>query len=224
MRIWGIVLLVLMFTTAAHAQYRESAVDFFMHDRIYDMYLRDYYRFKEPKPLRIEYWYMNWLDSSEDASEYADHLQFEGTIPIYRSDDFLIDIPFQYTRMPIWAENEEDVFGNSINTVQAHLITRWVITERFKSLIGWKYCMRGDGEMYDSPSGRMITILDGLFSYDLHTQLNFATGARIDRYYYDTREEPDLGFELSDRLYLQPEIMLKKSIRLRYNLNRYGDV
>ena len=220
MRIWNAVALIgaiALFTAAAHAQYTSPAVDFFMHDRFYDTFLRDHYRFEEPMPLRIEYWYVNWLDSGGGANEYKDHLHLEGLFPVYRGRKLIIDLPFQYFRLPIWAEIEEQAgteipsYGGYINVLHPNLMTRWTITDRLKSIIGWEYNLKGDGGEegnFGKPSGRIVCLLKGFLSYDLHEQLNFAAGARFDRYYYDTREDPDISFKLADRLYCQPAIML----------------
>jgi len=211
MRVWKAIALMFMITAAAHAQSTSPAVDFFMHDRLHETFLRDHYRFKEPKPLRIEYWYVNWLDSSEGADEYRDHLHLEGLFPLYTGQKLIVDIPFHYSYIPIWAETGEDDFGSSINVLEPHLISRWRITNRLKSIIGWEYNLRGDGGdegNFGKSSGRQICLLKAFFSYDLHTQLNFAAGARFDRYYYDIGEEPDVSFKLADRLYCQPAIMM----------------
>jgi len=211
MRICSIIALMFMITTAAHAQYVSPAVDFFMHDRFYETFLRDYYRFEEPKPLRAEYWYVNWLDSGEGADEYRDYLHLEGLFPVYMSQKLIVDIPFQYSHVPIWAETVRKAnFGTSVNVLQPNLMTRWRITDRLKSIIGWEYNLKGDGEKFKlrEPDGRMVCLLKGFFSYDLHTQLNIVAGARFDRYYYDTSEKPDVSFELADRLYCQPAVML----------------
>jgi hypothetical protein len=198
-------------TAAAHAQSTSPAVDFFMHDRFHETFLRDHYRFEEPKPLRIEYWYVTWLDSSEGADQYRDYLHFEGLFPVYTGQKLIVDIPFHYSHVPIWAETEENDFGNSINVLEPYLITRWRITNRLKSIIGWEYNLKGDGGdegNFGKSSGRQICLLKAFFSYDLHAQLNFVAGVRFDRYYYDIHEEPDVSFELADRLYSQPAVML----------------
>jgi hypothetical protein len=209
MRILKAIAFMLIFTAAAHAQGRFSAIDFFMHDRFYDTFLRDHYRFQEPLSLRIEYWYESWLDSSEGADEYRDHLHLGGLIPIYRGLDekLSVDIPFQYRRMPIWAETEGTVFGKNINVLKPYLMSRWVITDRLKSIVGWEYNLKGDDDYFGESNGREICLLKAIFSYDLHNQLNLVAGLRFGKYYYDTDEEPD-AFELADRLYYHPAVML----------------
>ena len=208
MRVLKIVVLTFIFTAAAHAQHTSHSIDFYMHDRYYDTFLRDHYRFEEPKPLHIEYWYVNWLDSAQDVDEYKDHLHLEGLVPIYLGKKLIVDIPFQYSRVPIWAETEETTFGSGINVLQPNLIARWTLTNRLKSIIGWEYNLKGDGEFFGKSNGRVICPLKAVFSYDLNTQLNFAAGARFDRYYYDIHEPPDVSFKLADRLYCQPIVML----------------
>jgi hypothetical protein len=211
MRVLKIIALMFMIAATAHAQSTSPAVDFFMHDRSYDTFLRDHYRFEEPKPLRIEYWYTNWLDSGEGADEYKDYLRIEGLFPVYTGRKLIVDVPFQYSRVPIWAETEETTFGSGISVLEPHLMTRWRITDRLKSIIGWEYNLKGDGGdegNFGKSNGRQICLSKAFFSYDLHTQLSFVAGARFDRYYYDTHEEPDVSLELANRLYCQPAIMM----------------
>ena len=207
MRIWKTAVIMFLFTAAAYAQPISPAADFFMYDRFYETFLRDHFRFGEAKPLRIEYLYANWLDSSEGADEYRDHLHLESSVPIYSGRKLIVDIPFQYHRFPVWAETEEATFGDGISVIEPGLITRWTIADRFRSIIGWEYNLKGDGENFGRSTGRQICLLKAFFSYDLHTQLNFVAGVRFDRYYYDTDEESDV-FELADRLYYHPAIML----------------
>jgi hypothetical protein len=202
-----------MITVAAQAQDVMPAIDFFMYDRLYEVFLRDYFRFEEPKPLRIEYWYVNWQDTESNLDEYRDLLHIEGAIPIHFGDKLMVDIPFQYSHAPLFAEDGNNVYGNNISFVNPYLITRWWITDRFKSIIGWQFSLKGDSDTFGEVSGRRICLLKGLFSYDLNTQLNFVAGARLDRYYYDTDKEHDVDdepdtFRLARRLYYRPAAML----------------
>ena len=198
---------------AANAQDVMPAVDFFMYDRFHEVFLRDYFRFQEPKPLRMEYWYENWLDSTGDTDEYRDHLHIEGSLPIYAREKFRVDIPFQYSRVPVWAEGDGYTFGGSINLFKPYLITRWWITDSLKSIVGWEYNLKGDGKKFGGASGRQICLFNGLLSYDLIKQLNLVAGVRLDRYYYETGKEhgideyPD-AFKLARRLYYRPAAML----------------
>ena len=207
MRIWVIIALMLMFTAVAHAQYKLPAIDFFLHDRAYETFLRDYFRFDEPKPLRVEYWHVTWVDSDELSSQFTDYLHLETLIPIYLGERLTVDIPFQYSYVPIWAEGQGSTFGDNINLLDPYLMTRWTISDRFKAIVGWEYTMKGVSEGFGKTIGKKICLLKGYASYDLNSQLNVAAGARFDRYLYDTDEEPD-AFELADRLYYQPAIML----------------
>ena len=207
MRVWWVVALIFVFTTAAHAQHVSTSANFFVHDRFYETFLRDHMRFKELKPLRIEYWNINWMDSSEGADEYKDYLYFEGLLPIYTGKKVIVDIPFQYRHLPMWVEDEETSYGGSLNVIKPELITRWTLTDRIKAIVGWEYNMKGDSDTVGGAVGRKICFLKTFFSYDIHPQLNFIAGARLDRYYYDTDEEPD-DFELSNRLYYNPAVML----------------
>lgn len=201
------------FVTAANAQDIMPAVDFFMYDRFYEVFLRDYFRFQEPKPLRIEYWYENWLDSTRDTDEYRDHLHIEGSLPIYTREKFRVNIPFQYSRVPVWAEGGGYTFGSNISVIKPYLITRWWITDRLKSIVGWEYNLKGDGEKFGAASGRQICLFNGLLSYDLIKQLNLVAGVRLDRYYYEIGKEHDIdeypdAFKLARRLYYRPAAML----------------
>jgi hypothetical protein len=81
-----LVAFLLMLATTTYAQYVSPAIDFFMQGRQYDTFLRDYFQFNEPKPFRIDYNYVKWLDSSSDAGDYADNLHLETALPIYASD------------------------------------------------------------------------------------------------------------------------------------------
>ncbi len=211
MRIWRTTaitfIFALMSVTALCTQEASPAIDFFMHGRFHDTFLRDHYRFEEPKPLRIEYWYTRWLDTSGGDEEYRDYLHLEALLPIYSGRKLIVDIPFQYIRMPIWAESEQYAFARNISFVRPHLTTRWTITDRLKSIVGWEYNLKGDSKNIGRPAGRKICLLKGFFSYDLHAQLNLVAGVRFDRYYYDTDEETDT-FKLATRLYYHPAVML----------------
>lgn len=212
MRIYaGITVVIAMFaiTATIYAQDtwdKSPAIDFFMHGRMYDTFLRDYYRLKEPKPLRIEYWYVNWLDSGENAGEYRDYLHLETVFPLYSSEKIMADIPFQYSLRPIWGEKEDVGFGRSVNVLKLHPTIRWRLTDNLKSTIGWEYNLKGDGDTFSKASGREICLLKAVFSYDLHKQLNIAAGGRLDRYYYDTDEGSAL--KIADRLYSDPIAMV----------------
>ena len=197
-------MLMLTFAAAAHAQTTSPAADFFMHDIFYETFLRDYYRFEETKPLRIEYWYTTWLNSGEGAEEHGDHVQLEGTIPIRDT----VDVSLRYSYMPIWSETDEFTFGSNISVFHSRLLTRWTISDRIKYIVGLEYNLKGDGNEFNKASGRMISLLEGFFSYDLHAQLNVVAGARLDRYYYDIHDKPDTSFKLFGGLYAQPSIML----------------
>ncbi|MFC1715122.1 hypothetical protein ACFL6S_15755 [Candidatus Poribacteria bacterium] len=207
MRIWVIIALMLMFTAAAHAQFELPVIDFFLHDRPYDTFLRDYFRFNEPKPLRVEYSHTSWQDSDERSTEFSDYLHLEGMLPIYLGGKLTIDIPFQFSHVPIWAESEETLFGDSINLLDPHLMTRWTFSDRLKAIVGWEYTMKGVSENFGKTIGKRICLLKGYVSYDLNSQLNVVAGSRLDRYLYDTDEESG-AFELADRLYYQPALML----------------
>lgn len=207
MRIWTAVILMLMITIGAQAQYASPSVDFFLHDKFYDFFLRDHYRFETPNLLRIEYWNVRWLDSDEDTSEYGDYLHLEGVFPIYAGKKMKINIPFHYRHVPIWAESKDATFGASVNVLEPYLISYLTLTERLKAIVGWEYNLKGDNEYFGAAVGRKICLLKAFFSYDLHPQLNLVAGARLDRYYYDTDEEPDF-FKLANRLYYHPGVML----------------
>jgi len=216
MKIFWTIMLVLVLSTitmTAHAQSAMPAVTLFMYDRFYEVFLRDYFRFNEAKPLRIEYWYENWPNVKSDVDEYRDRLHIEGAIPFYSGEKLLVDVPFHYSRVPIWVETEDYTFGGNLSFVTPSLLARWRITDRLKSVFGWEYNIKGDGEMIGKASGRKICLLKSVFSYDLTAQLNIAAGARLDRYYYDTSEELDVddkpdSFRLARRLYCRPTAML----------------
>jgi hypothetical protein len=214
MKIWKITAITFIFAfvsvTAVCAQEASPAIDFFMHGGFHDTFLRDHYRFEEPKPLRIEYWYTRWLDSSGGDEEYRDNIYIEALLPVYSGRNLIVDIPFQYIRVPIWAESEQNIFARTTSFVRPHLTTRWRITDQLKSIVGWEYNLKGDSENIGKPAGRKICLLKGFFSYDLHDQLNLVAGVRFDRYYYDTDEETDTldTFKLADRLYYKPAVML----------------
>ena len=211
MRIWQVMafMLIFLFANAANAQYMSMSSDFFMHDRFYETFLRDYMRFNEPKPLRIEYWNINWLDSGEGADEYKDYLHFESLIPIYTGAGLIVDIPFQYRHVPTWAEKGDSSYGGSVNVLKPYLMTRWTLTDRFKAIAGWEYNLKGDSDTFGKSVGREICLLKTYFSYDIHPQLNLIAGSRLDRYYYDPDAESDpFRFEVSRRLYYRPALML----------------
>jgi len=206
MKVWLFVFLF-MLTSVAYAQQISPAIDFLMHDMLYDALLRDHFRFEEPNPLRIEYWYVNWLNSKAGTDEYRDYLDLEGKFPLYRGSRLKVDIPFQYYRVPVWAENRETAFGSSIHVVQPNLMTRWKITDRLKSIAGWEYSLKGDGANLGKSRGRAVSLLKGFLSYDLHEQINLIGGISLDRYYYDIDEEWGV-FKLANRLYCRPAAML----------------
>jgi hypothetical protein len=202
-----VLLLTLAFTTAVCADYMLPAVDFFMHGRQYEMYLRDHFRFDEPRPLQIEYDYTKWLDSNSISSEYADHLSLETDLPIYSSQRVFVDIPFSYSRLPVWAESEKINYGATISMISPSIVSRVVIANKFKSIIGIEYNLKGDSEAFGKSDGRMICVPNLVLSYDLLNQLNIMAGGRLERYYYDTNDT-DYAMELADRLYLRPIAML----------------
>ena len=89
------VFVFILIATFAYADYVSPAIDFFMHGRQYETFLRDHYRFDESKPLRIEYSYMKWRNSHSLSSEYSDYLSMEITLPTYKSQRLSIDIPVE---------------------------------------------------------------------------------------------------------------------------------
>lgn len=198
---------LIIFTTIGYAQNISPPIEFFMHGRDNDTFLRDHFQFAESKPLRIEYSYTNWLDSGKNSSEYKDNLKIECLFPIYNGEKFKVDIPLQYSYIPVWGEADDVEYGRKISIIKPQLMTRWTITPKLKSIVGWEYNLKGDGEYFGNPKGRKICLLKGFLSYDLYSQLNLAVGARFDRYYYDTYEESDT-FKLDDRLYYQPAAMI----------------
>jgi hypothetical protein len=203
MKICLFILTLMFITTFAYADYVSPAVDFFMHGREYDTFLRDHYRFEEQKPLQIEYNYVKWLDSNSISNEYSDNLRIETTLPIYKSKRFIVDIPLDYSRNPIWAENDKTIFGCSINTLYLSLTGRLLITDNFRSIIGFEYNTKGDSDTFAKADGRMICIPKLILSYELPGHLNVMAGAKLNKYYYDP-EETDYILELDDRLYCQP--------------------
>jgi hypothetical protein len=202
-----VVVVVIFIATFAYADYVSPAIDFFMHGRQYETFLRDYYRFDESKPLRIEYSYMKWLNSNSLSSEYADNLSMETTLPTYKSQRLSIDIPFNYSSVPIWSEGEKTNFGCYMKTINLSLVGRLMITNSFRSIIGLEYNIKGDSDAFGKADGRFISIPKLILSYELFKQLNIMAGARIDKYYYDT-DVADYALELADRLYCQPMAMI----------------
>ena len=208
MRLLVILFLTMVFTTMGYAQVIISPpIEFFMHNRAYDTFLRDYFQFEESNPLRIEYSYTNWLDSGENSGEYRDNLLIECLVPIYTRERFIVNIPFKFSYTPIWIESEEIGYGRKISIVEPHLTTRWTITPKLKSIIGWEYNMKGDGDYLGNKEGTKICFLKGFLSYDLNSHLNIMVGARLDKYFYDTNEKSDT-FKITDQLYYYPAAML----------------
>ena len=207
-----ILFLIFAFTTAISAEdFPIPEVDFFMHGRQYDIFIRDHFRFDEPKPLQIEYNYTKWLDSKGNFSEYADHIVIETDLPIYKSKKILVDIPFSYSRLPIWSESEKILYGATISTITPSILSKFIIADKFRSIVGIEYNLKGNSgaelAAFGKPRGRMICIPNLVFSYDLLNQLNIMAGGRLERYYYDTKDT-DYAMELSNRLYLRPIAML----------------
>jgi len=198
---------LLMFATTVCAQYVSPAIDFFMQGRQYDTFLRDHFQFNEPKPLGIDYNYLKWLDSSSDSGEYPDYLHLEMSMPLYRSDLLSVEAPLDFSRLPVWAEKDEVYFGDGINILSAPLILKLALTDRFKSMIGVEYNIKGDSETFGKPEGKMACIPEVILSYEPFKKLNIMVGGRLERYYYDT-EETDLAVELDDMLYLTPVSMI----------------
>ena len=201
------LLLLFIVTSSACAEYVTPAVDFFMHDREFESFLRDHFRFEEAKPFRIEYSYITWLKSPAPAEEYRDYLHLETSLPVYNSERLMIDLPIQYSRVPLWTEKGEYQYGNSINILFSNIMIRWITTDRLRSIAGFEYNLKGDSEYFNKPDGRMICPIKTIVSYDLHKQINLFAGIRLDRYYYDTVEENE-NFEISSRLYYHPMAML----------------
>jgi len=201
------IFVFILIATFARAEYVSPAIDFFMHGRQYETFLRDHYRFDEQKPLRIEYSYIQWQNSHSISSEFSDYLNLETTLPTYMSQRLYFDIPFVYSRVPIWSESKETDFGCSINTINLSLMGKLVITNNFRSIIGLEYDIKGDSDAFGKTDGRMISIPKLVLSYELFKQLNVMAGARLDKYYYDT-DEANYALKLADRLYCQPMGML----------------
>jgi len=201
------VFVFILIATFAYADYVSPAIDFFMHGRQYETFLRDHYRFEESKPLRIEYSYMKWRNSHSLSSEYSDYLNMETTLPTYKSQRLSIDIPFNYSSIPIWSESEKTDFGCYIKIINLSLMGRLMITDNFRSIIGLEYNIKGDSDAFRKADGRLISIPKLVLSYELFKQLNVMAGARIDKYYYDT-DEANYALKLADRLYCQPMAMM----------------
>ena len=208
MKICLFILALMLITTFAYAdEYVSPTIDFFMHGRQYDTLIRDHYRFEEQKPLQIEYSYVKWLDSRSISSEYSDYLHLETTLPIYKAKRFAIDIPLDYSRIPIWAESEKTDFGCGVNILYVSLMGRVLITNSLRSIIGFEYNTKGDSDTFAKADGRMISIPKLILSYEMPGHLNVMAGVRLDKYYYET-EETDFALKLNDRLYCQPMGML----------------
>ncbi len=131
-----IIIFIFAITNFASAEYVTPAVDFFMHGRSYDMQLRDYYQFDEPKPLRIEYFYVNWLESQSGSGEFRDRLHIETMVPIYKGEKILVDIPVAFSRIPIWAEKGDYFFGDNISNLESDIIARWIFNNKIKFFTG----------------------------------------------------------------------------------------
>jgi len=205
------LILIFMSAVVVQADFVMPEVDFFMHSRLHDIFIRDHFRFDEPRPLQIEYNYIKWQESKGNYDEYADNLGIETDIPIYKSDRILVSAPFSYSRLPVWSEKEDMRYGVIISSMYPSILSRFVIMDKFKSIVGIEYNLKGnsgaDLASFGASKGRMICVPNLVFSYDLLKQLNIMAGGRLERYYYDT-EETDFAVELSDRLYLRPIAML----------------
>jgi hypothetical protein len=202
-----LVIFLLMLATTAYAQYVSPAIDFFMQGRQYDTFLRDHFQFDEPKPLRIDYNYVKWLDTSSDTSEYADNLHLEASMPIFVSDRLAVDVPFYYYRLPIWAEKDKIDFGDDINILSPSVLVKIALSDKLKSTIGIEYNLKGDTETFGKLESKMVCIPELILSYDLFKKINLMIGGRLERYYYDT-EETDLSVKLDDQLYFKPAGMI----------------
>jgi len=198
---------LLMLATTVCAEYVSPAIDFFMQGRQYDTFLRDHFQFDEPKPLWIDYNYVKWLDTNSDASDYSDYLHIETSIPMYNSDRLSVDIPFVFTRLPVWAEKDKYVLSDGVNILSAPLTIRLAITDNFRSLFGIEYNIKGDSETFNKPKGKMAHIPEIVLSYNLSKKFNLMLGGHLERYFYET-EETDFAIELDDMLYLIPISMI----------------
>lgn len=202
-----VLIIILALANFVYADYGLPTIDFFMHSRQHEIFLRDHFRFDEPKPFQIEYNYTKWLDSDEYSSEYADKLNLETDLPIYKSKNIMLNIPFYYERLPIWSENEKVNYGGSINNINLSVLSRLIITNKFRSIIGIEYNIKGNSETFGKADGRMICLPNMVLSYEIFNQLNIMAGGRLEKYFYDT-DQTDFTTELSDRLYFQPVAML----------------
>lgn len=202
-----IIIFIFMTANFVNAEYVTPAVDFFMHGRFYDIQLRDYYRFEEPKPLRIEYFYVNWLESHPSSGEFRDRLHIETMIPIYKGEKILIDIPVEFSRIPTWAEKGDYFFGDNISNLETDIIVRWIFNNRLKFLLGSEYKLKGGSEIFGKSAGMIISPMKFVSSFDINKRLNSAFGFELDRYYYDTDEQPE-SLNLAKRLYYHPIFML----------------
>ncbi|MBM3211034.1 hypothetical protein FJZ33_02375 [Candidatus Poribacteria bacterium] len=207
MRVLFVLSIMILFTGFVYAQGISPVVEFFMHNRSYDTFLRDHFQFNEPNPLRIEYWNVNWVDSHKDSNDYKDSLHLEGLFPIYTGDNLIIDIPFSFSYMPAWAENEDNNYGRKINVLEPHLMVRWKITKNLKSIIGWEYKMKGDSEDFKELNNLGICLLKGFLSYDLNPKFNLIAGSRLDWYNYNSKENSGT-IKISDSLFYQPAAMI----------------
>jgi hypothetical protein len=212
-----LVAFLLMLATTAYAQYVSPAIDFFMQGRQYDTFLRDYFQFNEPKPFRIDYNYVKWLDTNSDASDYADNLHLETALPIYASDRVAIDIPFYYSRLPVWAEKDNMSFGDDVNILSPSILLKLTLSDKLKSTVGVEYNIKGDSDTFGKLEGKMVCIPELILSYELFKKLNFMIGGRLERYYFDT-EETDLAVKLDDQLYFRPIGMINWHPSNRFKL------
>mgnify|MGYP001565671973 CR=1 FL=1 len=212
-----LVAFLLMLATTTYAQYVSPAIDFFMQGRQYDTFLRDYFQFNEPKPFRINYNYVKWLDIDDDTSDYADNLHLETALPIYASDRLAIDIPFYYSRLPIWAEKDKISFGDDVNILSPSILLKITLSDNLKSTIGVEYNIKGDSETFGKLKGKMVCIPELILSYKLFKKLNFMIGGRLERYYFDT-EETDLAIKFDDQLYFRPIGMINWHPSNRFRL------
>ncbi|MBD3184914.1 hypothetical protein GF312_21710 [Candidatus Poribacteria bacterium] len=204
---FSITILMILFAGIAQAQETSEAIDFFMYGRLQESLIRDYYQFDDPGSLRLEYWYENWANSDYHSSEYKDHLHIEGRIPLYRRGIFMLDLPLQYDLIPVWAEKDRTLFGKNLSFLNIEILTRWTIAQGLKSMLSIGYNVKGDGEKFGTSEGRKISLLRGSLSYEPANYLSMAAGIDLDRYFYDTDENPG-SYELSDRLYFLPIAMI----------------
>jgi hypothetical protein len=119
----------------------------------------------------------------------------------------LIDIPFYYSRLPIWAEKDKINFGDDVNILSPSILLKLTLSDKLKSTVGVEYNIKGDSDTFGKLEGKMVCIPELILSYKLFKKLNFMIGGRLERYYFDT-EETDLAVKLDDQLYFRPAGMI----------------